>query len=61
MIPANDPNAPPAVVTTTQPLMITGSDVFYALNSSISRDLGETGSPLTPQVELSCATSMALN
>ncbi|MEZ6133119.1 MAG: hypothetical protein R3C59_30995 [Planctomycetaceae bacterium] len=29
--------------------MITGSDVFYALNSSVSRDLGSTWSPLTPQ------------
>lgn len=49
VIPADDPNAPPTVVTTSQPLMITGSDVFYALNSSISRDLGETWSPFTPQ------------
>jgi glycerophosphoryl diester phosphodiesterase len=51
VIPENSPNAPPTVVTTTQPLMITGSDVFYALNSSISRDLGKTWSPLTPQTE----------
>ena len=51
VIPADDPNAPPTVVATSQPLMITGSDVFYALNSSVSRDLGETWSPLTPQVE----------
>lgn len=51
VIPANHPDMPPTVVTTTQPLMITGSDVFYALNSSISRDLGKTWSPLTPQTE----------
>ena len=51
VIPTNVPTRPPIVVTTSQPLMITGSDVFYALNSSISRDLGESWSPLTPQSE----------
>lgn len=40
---------PPTVVLTTQPLMITGSDVFYALNSSFTNDLAKTWSPLIPQ------------
>lgn len=48
-IPAADDTTPPTVVLTTQPLMLTGSDVFYALNSSVSRDWGKTWSPLTPQ------------
>ncbi len=48
-IPSHDETVPPTVVLTTQPLMLTGSDVFYALNSSFSRDLGKTWSPLTPQ------------
>ncbi|MEZ6031890.1 MAG: glycerophosphodiester phosphodiesterase family protein [Planctomycetaceae bacterium] len=51
VIPASDPGTPPLAVMTSQPLMITGSDVFYALNSAISRDLGKTWSPLTPQTE----------
>lgn len=41
----------PTIVVTSQPLMITGSDVFYALNSAVSRDSGETWTPLTPQSE----------
>ena len=49
IIPSIDATVPPTVVTTSQPLMITGSDVFYALNSSFSRDLGKTWSPLQPQ------------
>ncbi len=49
VIPARDGDSLPTVVTTSQPLMITGSDVFYALNSSLSRDLGKTWTPLTPQ------------
>lgn len=49
IIPSKIAAVPPTVVTTSQPLMITGSDVFYALNSSVSRDLGKTWSPLTPQ------------
>lgn len=48
-IPSKDETVPPTVVTTSQPLMLTGSDVFYALNSSVSHDLGKTWSPLTPQ------------
>lgn len=49
VIPATSPQSNPTVVVTTQPLMITGSDVFYALNSSDSDDFGKTWSPLVPQ------------
>ena len=51
VIPASDSEMPPTVVVTSQPLMITGSDVFYALNSSMSHDIGKTWSPLVPQNE----------
>jgi len=37
---AADPHGPPLVVMTMQPLQITGSDVFYALNDVKSADLG---------------------
>lgn len=46
IIPATGGRQSPLVVLTTQPLQITGSDVFYALNSSVSTDLGKTWSPL---------------
>ena len=50
VIPANDVDEqPPTVVLTTQRLMITGSDVFYALNSSFTNDFAKTWSPLVPQ------------
>jgi len=49
IIPSASADAPPTVVLTTQPLMITGSDVFYALSSSHTKDLGRTWSPLTEQ------------
>lgn len=49
IIPAADDQSSPTIVVTTQPLMITGSDVFYALNSSFSPDFGESWSPLVPQ------------
>lgn len=49
IIPATDDKSAPLIVVTTQPLMITGSDVFYALNSTFSRDLGATWSPFVPQ------------
>ncbi len=39
----------PLVVLTTQQLDITGSDVFYALHSSTTKDLGKTWSPLVKQ------------
>lgn len=39
----------PKVVLTTQLLDITGSDVFYALHSSTTDDLGKTWSRLTKQ------------
>lgn len=50
IIPANrsDQQAP-TVVLTTQRLMMTGSDVFYALNSSVSKNLAKSWSPLVPQ------------
>ena len=38
--PGNKPDRPPRVVMTMQPLQITGSDVFYALNELSSVDLG---------------------
>ncbi|MEQ9407562.1 MAG: exo-alpha-sialidase [Fuerstiella sp.] len=49
IVPSTDDRSAPTVVVTTQPLMITGSDVFYALNSTSSSDLGQTWSPLVPQ------------
>ena len=36
------PGATPAVVLTMQKLMLTGSDVFFALNEMRSDDLGQT-------------------
>lgn len=51
VIPRRGTSAPPHIVVTTQPLMITGSDVFYALNSSFSDDRGMSWSPLKPQKE----------
>jgi len=39
----------PRVVLTTQQLQITGSDVFYALHSAGSNDLGKTWSPLVKE------------
>ena len=49
IIPAADGQSAPTIVITTQPLMITGSDVFYALNSSFSKNAGTSWSPLVPQ------------
>lgn len=49
VISPNDATSPPTVVVTSQPLMITGSDVFYALNSSFSHDLGSTWSSFAAQ------------
>ncbi len=37
---------PPAVVMTLQKLLLSGSDIFYALNDTRSDDLGRTWSPL---------------
>lgn len=48
-IPAVSGHTVPTVVMTSQPLIITGSDVFYALNSATSTDLGKTWSAFTPQ------------
>jgi glycerophosphoryl diester phosphodiesterase len=39
----------PTVVITTQQLNVTGSDVFHALHSTTSRDLGQSWSKLTAQ------------
>ena len=49
IIPAKGETAAPRIVLTTQPLQLTGSDVFYALHSSRSDDLGKTWSPLVKQ------------
>lgn len=40
------PGATPTVVMTMQKLLLTGSDVFYALNHTSSSDLGKTWTPL---------------
>lgn len=48
IIPTADASAP-SIVLTTQRLGIKGSDVFYALNSARSTDLGENWLPLKPQ------------
>lgn len=40
------PGATPQVVMTMQKLLLTGSDVFYALNHTSSSDLGKTWTPL---------------
>ena len=49
IIPTSTGHSFPVAVLTTQKLMLTGSDVFYALNSSESTDLGNTWSPLVEQ------------
>ncbi|QDV26790.1 sialidase family protein [Aureliella helgolandensis] len=49
VVPTDDPQSAPTIVLTTQRLDITGSDVFHALHSAFSADLGETWSPLVPQ------------
>lgn len=49
VIPATDGQSTPTVVITSQPLLISGSDVFYAINSTYSPDLGASWSPLEPQ------------
>ncbi len=47
VIPAQQaPSKQPLVVMTTQPLMLTGSDVFYALHHTLSTDFGTTWSEL---------------
>lgn len=40
------PGPTPTVVMTMQKLLLTGSDVFYALNHTSSSDLGKTWTPL---------------
>ncbi len=52
ILPANSSDEAPTVVLTTQPLMITGSDVFYALSSAYTDDLGTTWGPLVEQQSL---------
>ncbi len=44
-IPATAPGGAPTVVLTMQKLLLTGSDVFFALNETRSEDLGESWSP----------------
>ncbi len=48
-IPSASGAALPDVVLTTQQLQVTGSDVFYALHSTRSDDLGHTWAPLARQ------------
>lgn len=43
-IPSADPTAAPKIVMTMQKLLLSGSDVFYAIHSSRSEDLGTTWS-----------------
>jgi hypothetical protein len=45
------PGKTPSVVLTMQKLLLTGSDVFYALNDVRSDDLGATWSPITEHAE----------
>ncbi len=45
------PGRTPSVVLTMQKLLLTGSDVFYALNDMRSDDLGTTWSPITEHAE----------
>ena len=45
-IPSASAGAPPTVVMTMQKLLLTGSDVFYALNHTSTSDLGKTWTPL---------------
>lgn len=52
ILPAASGDEAPTVVLTTQPLMITGSDVFYALSSAYTNDLGRTWEPLVEQQRL---------
>lgn len=42
------PGPTPSVVMTMQKLLLTGSDIFYALNEVRTDDLGKTWSPITP-------------
>ena len=48
-IPPAEAGGAPTAVLTTQKLLLSGSDVFYALHSAHSTDLGETWSALTEQ------------
>lgn len=50
IVPTVQSGKPPTVVLTTQRLKITGSDVFYALNSAETEDLARTWSPLAEQI-----------
>lgn len=45
VVPSAEHGKPPRVVMTTQKLLLTGSDVFYALNQLWSDDSGATWSP----------------
>ncbi len=48
-LPGGSEGGPPTVLLTTQKLLLSGSDVFYALHSTRSTDLGATWSPLVEQ------------
>jgi lysophospholipase L1-like esterase len=46
------PGKTPSVVMTMQPLLLTGSDIFYALHDTRSDDLGATWSPIREHQEV---------
>jgi len=52
IVPGETTDAIPTVVLTTQPLMVKGSDVFYALSSSYTKNLGKTWTPLIEQLPM---------
>lgn len=49
---AGNPSAGPLAVMTMQKLLLTGSDVFYGLNSMVSTDLGRTWTDPQPQAAM---------
>jgi hypothetical protein len=51
VVPSAKPGEPPAVVLAMQKLLLTGSDVFYAINDMRSDDLGKTWSPPKEHVD----------
>lgn len=48
-LPPDKPGDKPIVVATMQKLLLSGSDIFYAIHSTHSSDMGDTWSPLTEQ------------
>lgn len=48
-LPPTTPGGPHTLVATMQKLLLTGSDIFYAIHSTHSTDAGNTWSPLVEQ------------